>query len=94
MAKTKYIKRKDVYKMLHSLGGCGADPDTWADGWDKAVNAAISELSKIPTYKRRFVKCEHHWKVIERIAPDGWGMGGKVIISCTKCGKIKKVRLT
>lgn len=44
----KYVKVKKVYKMLHGLGGCGAKPDTWADGWDKAIDTAIGELDKLP----------------------------------------------
>lgn len=45
----EYIKRKNVYKMLHSIGGCGAEPESWADGWDKAIDTAIKELEDIPT---------------------------------------------
>lgn len=44
----EYLERKKVYKMLHSIGGCGADPESWADGWDKAIDTAIWELEKIP----------------------------------------------
>ncbi len=48
----EYIEREKVYKMLNSLGGCGADPDTWADGWDKAIDTAINELDKIPAARK------------------------------------------
>ena len=48
----EYIEREEVYKMLNSLGGCGADPDTWADGWDKAIDTAINELDKIPAARK------------------------------------------
>ncbi len=41
------ISRKAVYKMLHGLGGCDAT-DEWADGWDKGINQAISDLDNIP----------------------------------------------
>lgn len=44
----KYIKLNDVYKMLHHIGGCGAEPDSWADGWDKAIDTAIKKLEDIP----------------------------------------------
>lgn len=44
----EYIKRKKVYKMLNALGGCGADPGSWANGWDKAIDTAIEELEEIP----------------------------------------------
>ena len=42
------ISRKAVYEMLHSLGGSDAT-DEWADGWDKAISQAISDLDDIPT---------------------------------------------
>ena len=48
----EYIEREKVYNMLNSLGGCGADPDTWADGWDKAIDTAINELDKIPAARK------------------------------------------
>ncbi len=44
----KYVKLKKVWKMLHSIGGCGAEPESWADGWDKAIDTAIKELDKLP----------------------------------------------
>ncbi|MCM1298214.1 MAG: hypothetical protein NC203_00465 [Firmicutes bacterium] len=44
----KYVKVKKVLKMLHSLGVCGAERESWADGWDKAIDTAISELESIP----------------------------------------------
>lgn len=53
---TEYIKREKVYEMLNDLGGCGAEPDTWADGWDKAIDTAIDNLGKIPAADVREVK--------------------------------------
>lgn len=44
----EYIKRGEVSKMLNSIGGCDADPKSWADGWDKAIDTAISEINEIP----------------------------------------------
>lgn len=34
---------------VNSIGGCGAEPDSWADGWDKAIDAVISLIEKAPT---------------------------------------------
>ena len=42
------IKRSEVWQALHNIGGCGADPDSWADGWDKAIDAAIEAVEKLP----------------------------------------------
>lgn len=44
----KYIKFDDIYEMLHSIGGCDAEPESFADGWDKATDTAIKELADIP----------------------------------------------
>ncbi len=52
----KYVKVKKVWKMLHCLGGCGAKPDTWADGWDKAIDTAIRELEELPVADVQEVK--------------------------------------
>lgn len=35
---TDYIDRKILLLKLHELGGCDADADTWADGYDKAID--------------------------------------------------------
>lgn len=43
------IKRSEVWQALHNIGGCGADPDSWADGWDKAIDAAIEAVEKLPS---------------------------------------------
>lgn len=44
-----YIRRKSAYNKLNDIGGCGANPESWADGWDKAINEAISIIEKIPS---------------------------------------------
>ena len=31
----------DIIADLDNIGGCGADADSWADGWDKAITEAI-----------------------------------------------------
>lgn len=44
-----YIRRKSAYNKLNDIGGCGANPESWADGWDKAINEAISIIENIPS---------------------------------------------
>lgn len=41
------ISRKEVWNMLHGLGGCGA-AEEFDKGWDSAINEAISQLEDIP----------------------------------------------
>ena len=40
------IKRSDVEQMLTALGGCDAS-DKEAEGWDKAIDAAMEGLRKV-----------------------------------------------
>ena len=35
------IKANKLIKSLAHVGGCGAKPDTFEDGWDKAITEAI-----------------------------------------------------
>ena len=34
------IDREALLKRLHDAGGCGAPPESWADGYDKAIDLA------------------------------------------------------
>lgn len=45
------IRRKDVEQMLKDLGGCDAS-DKEAEGWDKAIDAAMEGLRKIESADR------------------------------------------
>lgn len=42
------VKREDIIDALHNIGGCGADNDTWAEGWDKAIDEAIRIVQNMP----------------------------------------------
>lgn len=35
--KDDLISRKALMQQLHDAGGCGAPPESWADGYDKAI---------------------------------------------------------
>lgn len=45
----EYINRKALYEELCEAGGCGAEKNSWADGWDKGIYEAIRLLNKAPT---------------------------------------------
>ncbi len=45
------IDRKELYHKLDSIGGCGAEKGSWADGWDKAITEAIRLLETAPIIK-------------------------------------------
>ena len=42
------IDRDELYRKLDSVGGCGADKESWADGWDCAIEEAIRLLEAAP----------------------------------------------
>lgn len=44
-----YIDRDTVLDKLHEIGGCDAPPDTWADGFDKAIDEAYRAVQSLPT---------------------------------------------
>lgn len=41
------IERKAVVEKLNAIGGCDAS-DEWSNGWDKAIDAAIEAVEKLP----------------------------------------------
>lgn len=60
MKTRELICRYEAMRKLHEIGGCGAEEDSWADGWDSAITAAIKVIASIPPQKRRKKKaaCE------------------------------------
>lgn len=44
----EYIDRDTVLDKLHETGGCGAQPNTWADGFDKAIDEAYRAVQSLP----------------------------------------------
>lgn len=45
----RLIDADALNKELHSLGGAPAEPATWDDGWNKAIDEAICLLNRAPT---------------------------------------------
>lgn len=44
----EYIEREELLEKLHEIGGCGAEPDTWADGYDKGIDVAYGLVQRTP----------------------------------------------
>lgn len=74
------IERTAVYDELNKLGGCGALPKSWDDGWDKAIDAAIKAVKKIPNADVSDVK-HGYW-----IKTGGYACGDYEF-KCTLCGE-------
>ena len=69
----RLIDADALWNALNDAGGTGAERGGWADGWCKAIDAAISLLEKAPT-----VEAEPQWiPVTERMPQEhqivvGW----------------------
>ena len=46
--KDDLISRKALMQRLHDAGGCGAPPESWADGYDKAIDLAYGMVENAP----------------------------------------------
>lgn len=77
---TDYIERRRALGILHEIGGCGAEPGTWADGYDKAINEAYDRISREPAAD---------------VAPVGHGKwlnaGDWALAECSECGEVYDV---
>lgn len=62
-----HISRTSVYNLLNAIGGCGADIETdpYTYGWNKAIDAAIEGIGKLPAVEYTPVK-HGHWVYKER----------------------------
>lgn len=77
-----HISRTSVYNLLNAIGGCGADIETdpYTYGWDKAIDAAIEEIGKLPAVEYTPVK-HGHW--IDKPYPN---YPAHDIRYCSECG--------
>ena len=50
--KDDLISRKALMQRLHDAGGCGAPPESWADGYDKAIDLAYGMVAVSYTHLR------------------------------------------
>lgn len=41
------LPKQAVLDKLSEIGGCGAANETWADGWDKAIDQAWKEVENM-----------------------------------------------
>ncbi len=46
--KDDLISRKALMQRLHDAGDCGAPPESWADGYDKAIDLAYGMVENAP----------------------------------------------
>ena len=79
MAEKVYIDRNTVCEKLNAIGGCGAECDSWADGWDKAIEEAINIANSVPSENVvEVVRCKDCKAYDDDII--GW---------CNRCGSMR-----
>ena len=71
---SEYIKRERVLEILHDIGGCGAEPGTWDDGYDSAINAAYDAVQSEPAND------------VAPVIHSKWVYGEFDIPHCSECG--------
>lgn len=73
----KYLDRKAIIEKLNEIGGCDASDD-FSKGWDKAIDAAIEAVEKLPAADVAPV-LHGHWA---HLGGDEW--------CCSNCGFVIK----
>lgn len=92
--KDDLISRKALMQRLHDAGGCGAPPESWADGYDKAIDLAYGmaenapAIDAAPVVHGRWIFNQEQW-TWDCTNCKGW-VGSGVRISryeyCPNCG--------
>ena len=92
--KDDLISRKALKQRLHDAGGCGAPPESWADGYDKAIDLAYGmaenapAIDAAPVVHGRWIFNQEQW-TWDCTNCKGW-VGSGVRISryeyCPNCG--------
>ena len=52
----RLIDADELVAFLHRKGGCDAPKDSWADGWDTAINETIAHVLLMQTKEAEHVK--------------------------------------
>lgn len=89
------IGRKALLKRLHDVGGCGAPPESWADGYDKAIDLAYGMAENAPTIDPVHAAAEaldvspDHLRELAEADREGRVKIDPKALKCPKCGKMR-----
>lgn len=42
------IDADKLWDEINAIGGCGAEKESWSDGWDQAINSCIRLVENAP----------------------------------------------
>lgn len=54
-------EKQELIEKLHGVGGCGADPETWARGYDDGISVAIDIVEQLDEPQKPVAKLAKHW---------------------------------
>ena len=84
----RLIDADKLWDALNGVGGTGAEPDSWADGYDKGIDVALGFVEPAPTVDidPESIRPHGRWieytKVIIRDPYNKWEQAWK----CSECG--------
>lgn len=81
----RLIDADTLNKELHSLGGAPAEPATWDDGWNNAIDVAIRRLRFTPTIEAEPVRRARWERRSHAIRHGSMTLTG-TYPTCTACG--------
>ena len=71
MADIKAIDANALMTALHDVGGCDADPETWAAGYDAGIDLAIEMLKSQPAINPDDIRPQGRWSETNWASHDG-----------------------
>ena len=83
----RLIDADELWDALNGAGGTGAEPDSWADGYDKGIDVALGFVETAPTVDATPV-IHAHW-IFNRgrcSCSHCGGITGHPLYYCPQCG--------
>lgn len=87
----KYIDTDALYEKIHNIGGCDAPLDTWAEGWDKAIDGCLNLLESMPSADVQEVR---HGKWIDTEPKYDYENHCAAHYQCSECGRRTGIKQT
>ena len=78
-AQERLIDANALWQEINNVGGCGAEPDSWADGWDKGINEAIRLVEEAPTIDWESLRPHAKWAWEDSVYGWDWDL------RCSNC---------
>lgn len=87
----KYIDADVLYEKIHNIGGCDAEPDTWAEVWDEVIDECLNLLESMPAADVQEVR---HGKWIDTEPKYNYENHCAAHYQCSECGRRTGIKQT